>query len=60
MENYCKIELFRNQLQKRINMLYIHFTEKLIGLQRIFVKKVSDNKKWLYNKCWGQICKMNF
>lgn len=39
------MELFRNQLQRRINMLYNHFTEKLIGLQGIFVKKIFDNKK---------------
>ena len=45
MKKYCKMELFRNQLQRRINMLYNHFTEKLIGLQGIFVKKIFDNKK---------------
>lgn len=39
------MELTKTQFQRRNNMLYNHFTEKLIGLQEIIVKNIYQNPK---------------
>jgi len=39
------MELTKKQFQGEFYMLYSNYTEKLIGLQGILVKKVFDNQK---------------